>query len=256
MKSKQIGLAGLTLLACAWMGLSGYLGFRFWQQRSAGGAGMTPVAMATDDRFPSVPETDPVSLERINLLGERLHTLQTPEPGDQREVNLEMLGYSAASISDTNSQIVMQGEQFNNLVVTMALLTAAGHFAVIDGKLYREGDELEAGGARVRTITPSKVLLAGRDMRQWLPVQNPQGEALRRQDFEKRQQAAAEVAALQEQREAEATRVAEAQEEQQDERMLRKAAIAGFLNKGASGSPVEALAGYDQLLKALGSGGQ
>ncbi len=89
-----------------------------------------------------------------------------------------MMGFSETSISSHEAIETASVEQFHERIVSMAYVSGGERFAVIDGHLFKEGDTLQDVGASVRSITPDKVLLAGKEIRQWLKVNNPTGKQL------------------------------------------------------------------------------
>jgi len=168
MKSKYLGLVALALIAVSVLGSTAYLGWSF----------MLPQAQLTEEAdvkrlWTSIPKTDPADMTAMADLQQRFSRLLRPRKRRSGDVSYDMLGFSAREIATYENVAAATTERFDNHIISMAYVSGDQRYAVIDGKLYKEGDSLGTEGGRVRTITPTKVLIAGKEVRQWLEVHNP-----------------------------------------------------------------------------------
>ncbi|MBF0188495.1 MAG: hypothetical protein HQL50_11290 [Magnetococcales bacterium] len=115
----------------------------------------------------------------MKTLNPKLAHLHAPGETSHADINMAMLGFSGQTISNFEGGVAMAStEQLGDHIVTMAFVVGKDKFAVVDDRLYREGDRLfsedeEEEGPRIRTITPEKVLIAGKEVREWVKVYNP-----------------------------------------------------------------------------------
>ncbi|MBF0157307.1 MAG: hypothetical protein HQL57_09010 [Magnetococcales bacterium] len=146
------------------------------KEKAKGGKKGDPAAAKGAD---SVPEVDPAERKSIDELASRLNHLVTPglsEAGGQ--LDFKLVGFSNSAVSEEQTMADLPSEDFGSRIVSMAFVSGDDKFAVIDDRLYREGDPLQdASGApssaSIRTIEQDKVLIAGREVRQWVKVFNP-----------------------------------------------------------------------------------
>lgn len=172
MKARHIASAAM---AGALLSLSGTLYFFGWSAFDANLIG--PDRTARVD-LGDVPPIDPGLRNTVKDLYERLGEIARPRAHRAGEVNFRMLGFRQEAAQRGRAAMVLSSEErFDDHVVSMAYVTDRQRFAVIDGKLYSEGDRIEGSGGHVRTITPDKVLIADREVRQWLEVKNRQAKA-------------------------------------------------------------------------------
>lgn len=169
MKAKRFGLISIFLIFCAILVTGGYFGWLV----------INPVLVEEVKEKVSVDRTGvPLVNQQVrttmNALVTELDQLRIPATAVQGNVNMEMLGYSGQSIASDQAIANRPDEDLSTHVVSMAYVSGASRYAVIDGEMYQEGDELKGEtGAKVRNITTEKVLIAGRSIRQWVRVFNP-----------------------------------------------------------------------------------
>ncbi len=94
------------------------------------------------------------------------------------EVVFEILSFSAEAVADHHQEVRPPEENFDEHVVTLVLVTPRQRTAVIDGRTYREGDIIAGTEGRLDTITPERVLVVGREIRQWVEVENAMAPAI------------------------------------------------------------------------------
>ncbi|MBF0179747.1 MAG: hypothetical protein HQM03_06945 [Magnetococcales bacterium] len=169
MHAKRFGLVSVLLILLSAIATGTFLGWRFLHP---------PPELAlqekTDKEKIRVPEIDAAIRQTIKTRLSDLEQLRVPPTSVQGDVNMEMLGYSGQSVASDQAIANRAEEDFSAHVVSMAYVSGGERFAVIDGEMYQEGDELKGeAGTKVRNITTDKVLIAGRSVRQWVKVFNP-----------------------------------------------------------------------------------
>ncbi|OSM04406.1 hypothetical protein [Magnetofaba australis] len=177
MNTKMFGVIALLIVTASLVGTGGYA-VLIYSQEGAFAKQKTNVTPSMFPDFPRLPEIkkapdvdkelESVLEANIGMLGQ----LRTPRSRETGGINLAMIGYSNTSIRSQDAVDLAPPEDFGSRIISMAYVAGKDKFAVIDGKLYREGEEFQEG-ARIRTITPEKVLIAGREIRQWVEVFNP-----------------------------------------------------------------------------------
>lgn len=123
-----------------------------------------------DQEIPDVNEALMSDMERLYpLIGGLSRPDREALTGD---VRFQLLGFDEEAVATHEEEELPDEERFDRHVVAMTYVSPASSFAVIDGGLYRVGDTIEGSTGRVRTITPDRVLIAGRRARQWIDVDN------------------------------------------------------------------------------------
>lgn len=170
MKAKRFGLVSVLLIVLAVFVTTGYLGWLLLEPVVADETVKKEIARDST----GVPIVDTKAREVIQKLLADLDQLRVPGTAVQGDVNMEMLGYSGQSVASDQAISNRPDEDLSTHVVSMAYVSGGERFAVIDGEMYQEGDELKGeSGTKVRNITTEKVLIAGRSVRQWVKVFNP-----------------------------------------------------------------------------------
>ncbi|MEG3639699.1 hypothetical protein [Magnetococcus sp. PR-3] len=175
MKTKLLGLAASLVLV---LGIA-YSGYDFYtiQQRPGGLFAKNyftgkSKSVSKRDKYGIVPKPDK-TLDDLRQRNEpKLKQLRTPQGRESGRVNMIMLGFSQDSIRMSQDSMKALTEDFRKRIISMTFITGDERFAVIDGQLYKEGDEI-ANGAKIRTVRADKVLIAGREILQWVEVHNP-----------------------------------------------------------------------------------
>jgi hypothetical protein len=196
-------------------------------------------ASSDADRLAAIPEAPKAELADITRLYPRLSELARPRKGAGGDVNFLMLGFSNTSLASQGSLVAASLEDFSHHAVTMAFVSDKGRYAVIDGVLYREGEVLEGSGGALRTVTPDKVLIAGREVRQWLEVSNPKSTDAAATDAAAKPEQATEAQALPKSTGDMTTAKAETSEADEA--------------KGSAAQAVQALKGFSTVLDQLKS---
>ncbi|MBF0625243.1 MAG: hypothetical protein HQL82_10605 [Magnetococcales bacterium] len=176
MKTKALGLVSIVVLGLSVVGNALYFSLLAAQGESLqGGAGQPEKEKET--ALPPVPPIDSILRSKVDKVRDRLAQLRNPHQPVVGELNLESVGFSREAIQVSETAASASEENYSDRIISMAYVSDKDRFAVIDGQLYREGDEFGDTGARIRTITPEKVLIAGREIRQWVKVDNPLARA-------------------------------------------------------------------------------
>ncbi|MBF0307956.1 MAG: hypothetical protein HQL56_00310 [Magnetococcales bacterium] len=181
MKQKYLGLVSVSVLGLGMAGMIAVSGADLvplliaFQKKAAQSGVVT--GSAPGDLAKKIPAIDPVVQESILKLAPNLLSLRSPSKSSLGDIKLQMLGYSSEAVTMDEVAINTPSESFDRLVITMAFVSGDKKYVVLDGRFYQEGDQIGESGASIRTITPEKVLLAGREVRQWIKVQNPMAEA-------------------------------------------------------------------------------
>ncbi|MBF0588537.1 MAG: hypothetical protein HQL53_05370 [Magnetococcales bacterium] len=181
MKAKLFGIVSVTLMSAALVGTGGYA-YHLMNKTKAGPNPMAAMGGLTQTpggfSVANVPDVDLKEERSIKHLMPRLSQLYNPGNLGGGDIDFRMVGYSERTINSFVATESANTEQFNERVVSMSYVSGGNRFAVIDGQLFKEGETLQNVGASVRSITPDKVLLAGKEIRQWLEVHNPTGKKL------------------------------------------------------------------------------
>ncbi|ABK43454.1 hypothetical protein Mmc1_0936 [Magnetococcus marinus MC-1] len=172
MKSKLLGLIASSVLGLA----IAYTGYDLYMSQSLPGGLFSPYSAARnakqENSFGKLPKPD-AGLDVMRENNEPLlRQLRSPRGRESGKINMAMLGYSKDSIMQSRENMQALGEDFRKRIISMTFVTGEDRYAVIDGVLYKEGDTFE-DGAKIRTIRPDKVLIAGRETLQWVEVFNP-----------------------------------------------------------------------------------
>ncbi|MBF0176395.1 MAG: hypothetical protein HQL63_06045 [Magnetococcales bacterium] len=174
MKNNSFGLVSVILLGFSCAGVAAQQGYRVALGEDLSGEKTEAmVAPKSEDEAAKVPNIDEVLRARIGQLQPRLSQLHNPKQVAAGDVNLKLVGFSLQALEQSERILNQTNEDYRERIISMAYVAGENRFAVIDGRLYREGDDFGDTGAKIRTIHADKVLIAGRDVRQWLDVLNP-----------------------------------------------------------------------------------
>ncbi len=159
-----VSVAAVTVAATAWLGGHAALGIH----------GETASARAQSSGQREIPPPDEEMSTRMSRYYADLGGLGRPRERESGgEVVFEILGFSEEAVADHHQEIRPPEESFDEHVVSLVVVTPRQRLAVIDGETYREGDTIAGTEGRLRTITADRVLVAGREIRQWIDVQDP-----------------------------------------------------------------------------------
>ncbi|MBF0610463.1 MAG: hypothetical protein HQL55_04990 [Magnetococcales bacterium] len=191
-RTKQLAFAAMVLMALSVTGTVGMVISRLAPVAPGKKPAATPTASAP--LSPEMMKEAKALQPEVDRLKMQLASLRNPTLSEPTPVNLLVLGFSQRAVESQSEMVHSKSEDFSERVVTMAYVSSSGdeRFAVIDDHLYKEGDRLlKMEGATVRTITPHKVLIAGKEVRQWLEVRNPMAlDILTKQQEKERQRLA------------------------------------------------------------------
>ncbi|MBF0135603.1 MAG: hypothetical protein H7833_09230 [Magnetococcus sp. DMHC-1] len=174
MKKNSIGLVSVVILVVSFFGVGLYHGYEFVYGVEANQE--SKIASISDEinrEKPKIPPIDAVMRSKISQLHPRLNQLHNPKQAVTGDINMQMVGFSSQALEQSERILSQAKEDYQARIISMAYVAGENRFAVIDGRLYREGDDFGDTGAKIRTIRQDKVLIAGRDVRQWLDVHNP-----------------------------------------------------------------------------------
>ncbi|MBF0158517.1 MAG: hypothetical protein HQL58_03245 [Magnetococcales bacterium] len=180
MRQKQLGLISVTLLLGSWIATAGYFGWQHNlsdQTRKMAQLRLRQQEQSKPDaanKRPEIPAIDASIRDIIARLQPRMRELRQPRQESAEPIKMEMLGFSDQALMQEMVAAKATVDQFKaQVIISMTFLSGDYRMAVINGRLYREGETLEGSNhAQIHTITPDKVLLASRDMRQWIEVSN------------------------------------------------------------------------------------
>ncbi|MEO5379023.1 MAG: hypothetical protein H7832_14775 [Magnetococcus sp. DMHC-6] len=174
MKAKQFGLVSVAILFVSIFGTGGYLGW-FYNNK----INTSEENNSFDTTMKQVPQLDTESWKMIQKFSGQMDQLRNPGRISSSVINqnmLEMIGFSVQSLNNESAISNAAKVDYTQRIVSMAYVSGIERYAVIDDKFYQEGDLLEGeADARVRTITQNRVLIAGKEIRQWVNVFNPTG---------------------------------------------------------------------------------
>ncbi|MBF0125946.1 MAG: hypothetical protein HQM02_01935 [Magnetococcales bacterium] len=176
MKAKRFGLVSMSLMLLSGTATGGYLGWQVLHPVLAKGVqqeipGGNAVLAKDSMEIPVINTADRTTM-RTRL--PELEQLRVPAAPVQGEVSMVMLGFDTQFVDAAQAVASRPDEDLSSHIVSMAYVSGGDRFAVIDGEMYQEGDELKGEeGTKVRDITTEKVLLSGRSVRQWVKVFNP-----------------------------------------------------------------------------------
>lgn len=172
MKAKYFGLFSISLLLTTLVGSALYSGVTLGRKASLDLSALNRRVDETKTMAGNAPKPDTGSHAAMKRIQDHLWKLRQPPEQTIQTVNLAMLGYSEQSLNAMDADL-SPVEDFSHRVVTMAYVSKKGdkRFAVIGDRLYHEGEALDdEQTTQVNTITPQKVLLSGRKVRQWIEV--------------------------------------------------------------------------------------
>ncbi|MBF0152880.1 MAG: hypothetical protein HQL64_03965 [Magnetococcales bacterium] len=176
MKSNAISLVSVVILGVSFAGVVSYQGYQTIYGTDFGKSSLSDVAISKDSDKEKdkdkVPIPDAVLRSKIEQVRPRLNQLHHPKQVSAGSLNMGLVGFSAQALEQSERILEQAKEDYRERIISMAYVSGDSRFAVIDGRLYREGDDFGDTGAKIKTIHPDKVLIAGRDVRQWLDVHN------------------------------------------------------------------------------------
>ncbi|MBF0424453.1 MAG: hypothetical protein HQL66_01340 [Magnetococcales bacterium] len=176
MKSNAIGLVSVVILGVSLSGVGVYQGYKVAIGGGSAGIGKGARAISQSDDEKGeirIPPLDPVLKSKIDQVRPKLNQLHHPKQVVAGNLSMPLMGFSTQALEQSERILSQSYEDYRERIISMAYVSGENRFAVIDGRLYREGDDFGESGAKIKTIHPDKVLIAGRDVRQWLDVHNP-----------------------------------------------------------------------------------
>lgn len=177
MKERLIGLFSVSTVAISLILTSSYL---LWEQLGGDIYSMMNKEQLSGKRLgkggiASVPSVNYNLRKTIGKLQSKLDKLRSPGQPKQGRVDFEMIGFEIKE-SLLSAQALLDGEiQFtslNSLIVSMTYISGENRFAVVNGKLFREGESLNEN-LHVKTVTPLKVLITSKTSSKWVETSNP-----------------------------------------------------------------------------------
>ena len=133
----------------------------------------------------SIPTVNKKVQKTIQKLQNRLQDLRIPGVPQRGRVDFEMLGYELPKAGEVPQEAEDDGfEDFGfaavkQQVVSMTYISGTTRYAVINGKLFKEGDKVN-NELRIKQITPSKVLISDLASERWIKVSNKSTKDKRR----------------------------------------------------------------------------
>lgn len=131
---------------------------------------------AAQDQEQEIPDTDDELLAEMERLYPLIGGISRPDRATLAgDVHYELFGFDEEAVrtrEEEAREFADPAARFEEHVVSMTFVSPRESYAVIDGELYRVGDSLRESEGRIRTITPDRVLIAGRRARQWVEVSN------------------------------------------------------------------------------------
>ena len=177
MKEKRIGLITVGAVVASLVLTVGYLVWDLVGEDLYGmmDSELSLVAPGLKTGIGKVPEVDFKAQQTVRKLQTKLNHLRTPGLPQRGQVDFEMLGYELPKTADASSD--MKAEAFEDYgfgtgkrqIVSMTYISGGIRYAVINDQLYKEGDSL-ADELRVETITPRRVLIAGKVGSYWVKI--------------------------------------------------------------------------------------
>lgn len=180
MKERHIGLISVGVIMLSSLMTVGYLS---WQHVGEDLYGMIHAGLSFGNKLDRggldhVPDVDTAIQKTIRRLTARLAELRFPGLPQRGMVDFEMLGYE---LPKNGSEQADAGDNaFNEYgfssikrqTISMTYLSEGIRYAVVNGKLYKEGEALN-DDLKIQTIEPRKVLIVGRASAKWVPISSP-----------------------------------------------------------------------------------
>lgn len=163
MKPKHASLAAIVLITIL-IGATGWYEVANRIQMSSQ-AGLGAIKPLSEMKVPDKPV-----LARMDRLERQMHLLSMPPLGTNRRADLSGLGYFPVSVAQSAPNGDPATPAAPAYRVTLAFDGRAKRYCMVDGRLYAEGAVLPDGAA-IEKIESRRVLIAKKNIQQWLAVE-------------------------------------------------------------------------------------
>ncbi len=171
MKTKAMGALSIGMMV---VGLAAAVGNIAWKYDQGYFKASGPALQSPDTKTVASLTVDRKAAGLMSALETRLGELRHPRvdvPGTPKFAQFGFGEEAVAQLARSKHLEAAQAERpFDSYRLTLAYVSGAHRFAVIDGIFYREGESIGASDIRVQRITLNRVLLAGGGSRQWIDV--------------------------------------------------------------------------------------
>ena len=163
MKRKYQGIVSVILIVLA-VAAGVLYAVRASQQRA------DEIRISSIKPFPSISVPDPVTINKIEAMKERMVELVQLTTSRVQPVNLGFLGYEP---TDVTEEVIEEREKFSpaSMGYSLSLTFSSGtrRFCVIDGNFYAEGATLPDGATIVK-VESNRVLINRDDGKEWIDL--------------------------------------------------------------------------------------